>query len=123
MLIANCARLSNLANHEKSEKHKQKMSALKGTLPIVFSKPSGSSISKSGHVKKAELQLAVAMACHSSMATVDHLGEIIAAHGEGSSCGQSPLHCTKCTKLSEEVASAFFDKLKQDSRGNLRDVD
>ena len=110
------ARWSNLANHEGQ--FTMKISALKGTSPIMFSQPSSNSNSKSDQLKKAELQQAVAMACHSSMATVDHIGEIIAAHGEGSSLGQSQLHRTKCTKLlSEVVAPAFFNDLNQGSRG------
>jgi glycerol-3-phosphate dehydrogenase len=46
-------------------------------------------------VKAVELQIAVSMACHFAISTVDHLSEIMTAHGHGSTLEHMQLHRSK----------------------------
>lgn len=63
---------SNLTKHEKSEKHTQRVKALTSVKPIhVVGNPT-----ITDEVKAAEIELAVTMACHSSIQTIDHLGDV-----------------------------------------------
>ncbi|XP_063855172.1 uncharacterized protein LOC135097302 [Scylla paramamosain] len=65
-------RLSIIQKHEQTEKHKMKQSVIRTTKPITVY-PSG----PSEDVKKTELELAVAISCHCSIKSIDHLGEIM----------------------------------------------
>ena len=65
-------RFSSLQQHEQTGKHKKRQSVLKTTRPVTVY-PSG----PSEDVKKTELELAVTIACHCSIKSVDHLGEIM----------------------------------------------
>jgi hypothetical protein len=56
-------------------------------------------------VKVAEIELAVTMACHSAILTMDHLGEIIARNAQGSKLGNIKMHRRKCTKILTNVVS------------------
>ena len=70
---------------------------------------------KEKSVKEAELAIAVHMACHGSIRTVDHLGEIMVKYGERSELGEIKLHRTKCTKLiTEVVAPSYKEQLLTD---------
>ena len=65
-----------------------------------------------------ELQIAVAVTCHSSINAVDHLGEIVVQHGKGSKLEQLKLHRTKCSLLITEVLSpALYEGLCADMVG------
>ena len=64
-------RKGTLKNHENSKEHKQRVSSISSTRMFVFkshSKDQGSSVK----IKKAELQLAVAVICHCPVAPIDH---------------------------------------------------
>ncbi|KAK4323812.1 hypothetical protein Pmani_005513 [Petrolisthes manimaculis] len=68
--------------------------------------------------KRVELELAVAVSCHSSTSSVDHLGEFMRKNGKGSKLQDIQLHRTKCTKLICKVISpALFEELKEDAKG------
>ncbi|XP_042212509.1 SCAN domain-containing protein 3-like [Homarus americanus] len=65
-----------------------------------------------------ELEFAVAISCHCSTASVDHLGELMKKNGKGSELENLQLHRTKCSKLlSKVIAPALFEELK----GNAKD--
>ena len=68
-------RLSTLKSHENSNKHVNNMPQQKTIEEHVVSTPreKKTDVIK---VKEAEIQLAVAMACHCSIMTIDHLGEV-----------------------------------------------
>lgn len=98
-----------LQKHEQTDKHKKKQSCLKSTKGLTFTP------SPSEAVKKTELELAVAVCCHCSMKTIDHLGEIIKKNGKGSNLGSINLHRTKCSKLiTEAISPAFKEELIKD---------
>ena len=88
---------TDLINHSQTEKHK------KNALPFsnmrtLFS--SGiSKIKVNNTLKAAELELAVHIACHSSIKTIDHLGVLV----KKISCKDISLHRTKCTALVNKV--------------------
>jgi len=68
--------------------------------------------------KTAEIELAVFVACHTSIRAVDHLGEWIRQRGAGSTLGNLRLHRTKCASLIRNVLSpALKDQLKKAAGG------
>jgi len=73
-------RISNLSNLEKSEKHKRR-TPLQGQTRLNVRKTPRQDMDK---VKAVELQTVVCMTCHYVIRTVDHLSEIMIAHGRGS---------------------------------------
>ena len=69
-------------------------------------------------VKIAEIELAVTMACHSAVLTIDHLGEVISRNAKGSKLENIKLHRLKCTRiLTNVVAPAFKEELIDDVNG------
>ena len=50
-------------------------------------------------VKKAELEIAVAVSCHSINLSVDHFGELVKKNGKGSTVGKINLHRTNAPTL------------------------
>jgi hypothetical protein len=54
-------------------------------------------------VKAVELQIAVSMACHCVIHAVDHLSEIMTAHGHGSKLQHIKLHRSKCACLIKNI--------------------
>ena len=69
----------------------------------------------SDQTKVAEMKLAVFIAVHCSVKTVDHLGELLAELGKGSALENVKLHRTKCSKLTANViAPAYLKELLQD---------
>ncbi|KAK3756693.1 hypothetical protein RRG08_013958 [Elysia crispata] len=94
---------TNIKQHKNSVKHKSKAPAYLQKKLEVISTPRVPKVSDD--VKTAELQLAVAMACHCSISAIDHLGDIIVKHGAGSTLGNIKIHRTKCTILIKNVVS------------------
>ena len=105
---------SNLTKHEKSEKHLLRVKASRSVRPIqVVRNPTIAE-----EVKTAEIELAVTMACHSSILTMDHLGEIIARNATGSRLANIKIHRTKCTKILTNIVSpALKEELIADVSG------
>ena len=65
-----------------------------------------------------ELKFAVAIACHTSISSIDHLGELIASNGAGSKLEKMKLHRSKCTSLIKKVISpALHEELCNDMEG------
>jgi len=47
--------------------------------------------------------MALGVACHCAILSIDHMGEIITKHGQGSVIGNMKLHRTKCACLIKNV--------------------
>jgi hypothetical protein len=92
-------RMSSLSNHEKSEKHKRRI-LLQGQTQINVRKTPRHNMDK---VKAVELQIAVSMTCHCAVRTVEHLSEIMVAHGHGSTLEHLKLHRSKCACLIKNI--------------------
>ena len=105
---------SNLTKHEKSDKHMQRVKLSTTTKPIqVVCVPK-----IADEVKVAEIELAVTMACHSAILTMDHLGEVIARNAQGSKLGDIRMHRRKCTKILTNIVSpALKEELIADVQG------
>ena len=101
-------------NHEKADKHIRRVqdSATTKPLPVIH-------IAKEDdQANKAEIELAVTMACHSAIMTIDHLGEVITKNGKGSKLEKIKLHRRKCTKIiMNVVATAMKEDLTKDVKG------
>ena len=96
-------KLWSISKHESSEEHSSKVRESQQMRPLILEKRP-----KPGtrdEIKKAELQVAVGIACHSAIMAVDHLGEIMVQHGKGSTIGDIQLHRTKCSQLLTKVIS------------------
>ena len=66
----------------------------------------------------AEIELAVTMACHSSIVTMDHFGEVIARNAKSSKLRNIRMHRRKCTKiLTNVVSAALKEELIADVQG------
>lgn len=99
-------KLSNLRDHEKTVKHQSKVAPQQGSSQsILHVNRTPRLTQKSDAVKTAELHLAVGIACHSAIQTVDHIGEIITKHGEGSPWSCMKMHRTKCSALIKNLLS------------------
>jgi hypothetical protein len=94
-------RISNLSNHEKSEKHKRR-TPLQGETQLNVRKTPRPDMDK---VKAAELQIAVSMVCHCAIRAVDHLSEIMTAYGHGSTLQYIKLRRSKCACLIKNINS------------------
>ena len=105
---------SNLTKHEKSDKHMQRVKLSTTTKPIQVVR-----VPKiADEVKVAEIELAVTMACHSAILTMDHLGEVITRNAQGSKLGDIKMHRRKCTKILTNIVSpALKEELIADVQG------
>ena len=136
-------RMSNISNHEKSEKHKRgtplqgqtrinplntqlnplcHFLVLLGAHPILHVSRISVNVRKTPRqdmdkVKAVELQTAVRMTCHCVIRTVDHLSEIMIAHWHGSILEHTKLHRSKCAFLIKNVISSA---LKTDLTENFQ---
>ena len=97
----------NLEQHQKSASHLARDRNLnKKQAPLQFAKiPTVSTLSK-----EADIHLALSICCHTSVSTIDHLGEIIALYSKGSCLEGLKLHRTKCTQLIQNVISPSFEE-------------
>lgn len=99
------AHKGDLKKHGESAKHKQNMSAIN---------PKQSSMKAHVVTKKIsqlELKLAVYIACHTSVKSIDHLSELLnTAMPSTSTCDPIKLHRTKCTCLIKKVIAPTYLK-------------
>ncbi|KAE8741796.1 hypothetical protein FOCC_FOCC012657 [Frankliniella occidentalis] len=90
----------DLIDHALSDKHKKNA----GAVPSHKGSNQGTLLShgfkvKSEASKVLDLKLAAHVACHSSVKTIDHLGELLKCVAKGSTAmEQLRLHRTKCGK-------------------------
>jgi len=80
---------------EKSEKHKRR-TPLQGQTRHNVRKTRRQDVDK---VKVVELKIAVSIICHFAIGTVEHLSEIMIAHGHGSTLEHIKLHRSECACL------------------------
>lgn len=107
---------ANLTKHEKTDKHVQRVKLCNSTKPLQVVRVPKPKVAD--EIKIAEVELAVTMACHSALLTMDHLGEVIARNAKGSQLEKIRLHRTKCTQILTSVVSpALKEKLIADVRG------
>ena len=108
MLIVNCVKTtiapkaSRLADHEKTKGHSSRVNALRQQCAELCQ---GKSARNKSEKKRVELELAFAIACHWSTASVDHVAEIVKRNGKGSDLENIQLHGTKCSILLSKVIS------------------
>ena len=62
-------------------------------------------------VEAVEPQIAVSMTCHCAVYTIDHLNEVMVAHGHGSTLAHIKLHRNKCACL---IKNMILPALKTD---------
>ena len=110
------SKVYNFAHHESSSKHKAKIinvnqSNLKSFVSIEKQLPKSNE-----NIKRAEINLAVAVTWHSAIAmAIDHLSEIIGNYGKGSVLETLKLRRTKCTQIIKNVICvALREDLKKD---------
>lgn len=70
--------------------------------------------------KNIDLKLAVHIACHSSIRSIDHLGDLLKLHGKGSPLENLKLHSTKCSKLILNVLSPSILQSLVEDIGNSK---
>lgn len=69
----------------------------------------------SNEQKTIDLKLAVYVSTHTSIMSVDHLGEILKVLGKGTALANLKLHRTKCSSLIQNViAPVLLEELVQD---------
>ena len=100
-------RRPSLTKHENSEKHTRRLrdqSSLR-PLPVVR-------FCRGDHeVKRAEIELAASISCHSANAMIDRLGEVLARNAEGSKLEKIKLHKTKHSKI---ITKAIAPAIKEE---------
>ncbi|XP_042238501.1 phosphonoacetaldehyde hydrolase-like isoform X2 [Homarus americanus] len=81
---------SRLADHEKSKRHSSRVgvSCVNRALPVMTAPRKRDSENK----KRVKLEKAVALSCHCSTASVDHLGEMMEKNDKGSELENLQLH-------------------------------
>lgn len=105
---------TDLVSHSKTEKHKKNATPF-SNMRTLF-QTGVSKIKASNTIKANELKLAVHIACHSSIRTVDHLGEVV----KEISCKDLSLHRTKCTAL---ITKVLGPNMVQELRRDIGDSD
>ena len=97
-------RLSLIKRHEESAKHQQNIPRETILTQKVITTPRIKEISD--NTKAVEIELSAAVACHCSIMSIDHLGEIITRHGKGSCLENVKLHRTKCSSIIKDCISS-----------------
>jgi hypothetical protein len=101
--------------HEKSQKHSSRApNTSQKLMPTLYPKTTDADSA----VKKAEIELSLAITCHASIRSIDHISEIVKRHGEKSTLSDIKLHRTKCTGIIKNIiAASFIEELKNDLEG------
>lgn len=102
-------RKSTIKGHAETKDHKQRVKDVSTTRPGMFARVRQNTCPDKT-LKKAELQLAMAVACHSSIAAIDHIGQIVKINGSGSPLERLKLHRTKCSMLIKNVISTALEE-------------
>ncbi|KAK3914514.1 Protein ZBED8 [Frankliniella fusca] len=107
------AHLTDLVTHAATRKHKGNASKFqRSTQPTLHNY---GCTSVTDQAKIADMKLAVFIASHTSIQSIDHLGEILKELGKGSALQNIRIHRTKCSKIiSAVVAPAFLTELVKD---------
>lgn len=116
-------RISCLRSHEGTDKHKLKapsknLNSLSQMDAHVQKTAREREVEVTKENKEMDLDIAVFVACHTAIHTVDHLGQVVRKHGEGSSMGKLKLGRTKCSALIKRViAPTLKEELKENIHG------
>ncbi|CAI6357873.1 unnamed protein product [Macrosiphum euphorbiae] len=107
------AHVTDLKRHAKTKIHSDNMVQLN---PMKKDQSVLSNIVKiSNEQKIIDLKLAVYVSTHTSIMSVDHLGEILKVLGKGTALANLKLHRTKCSSLIQNViAPTLLEELVQD---------
>ena len=104
-------RKTTIKVHADTKEHKVRVGAISSVRVNLFERGGPSRIQGPTHaLKKVELQLAVVVCCHSSIATIDHLSEVIKENSAGSKLENIRLHRTKCSMLISNVISPSLEE-------------
>lgn len=103
-------RKATIKLHAESRDHKSRISAISSTRANVFQTAGPSKQQGNLELKKAELQLAAAISCHSSVLSIDHFSEIVKNNSTGSKLENLHLHRTKCSMLITNVISPSLEE-------------
>ena len=103
-------RKKTIQNHADSADHKRRAGDAATSRRITFP-----AVRENEATKKAEIELAVAVCCHCSVLTIDHLGDIISRNATGSPLENLRLHRTKCSKIiSNIIGPVLKESLQED---------
>ncbi|KAK3929839.1 Zinc finger MYM-type protein 1 [Frankliniella fusca] len=73
--------------------------------------------------KIADRKFATLVACHSSIRSVDHIGEMVNVFGKNSTLEHMKLHRTKCAKLlAKVIAPSLMEEVVKDICENFNTV-
>lgn len=104
-------RKTTIKVHADTKEHKTRISAVSSVRTGLFKRAGPSKVhGPSDALKKAELQLALVVSCHSSVSTIDHLSDVIKDNGAGSKLENIRLHRTKCSMLLSNVISPTLEE-------------
>ncbi|KAK3918791.1 Zinc finger MYM-type protein 1, partial [Frankliniella fusca] len=110
------AQHADLLKHSKTGVHKSKAAGFnRSTQPSLHNY---GCVEVSEPVKHAEMKLAVFVAAHASVKTMDHLGELLSELGKGSPLANVKCHRTKCSKLIQNVVAPEYQKELLEDIGN-----
>ena len=114
-------RKTTIKLHADSKEHKVRVGAVSSVRTNLFERVGPSRIqTPTDSLKKAELQLAVVVCCHSSIATIDHLSEVIKNNSAGSRLENMRLHRTKCSML---ISNVISPSLEEDLRKKVNEAE
>ena len=99
-------KLSNLAKHEKSEKQTRRLTDQTSSRPL----PVVRIATKEDEVKRAEIELALTISCHSAITMINHLGELITRNANGSKLEKIKLHKAKCSEIITKIIAPEIKK-------------
>ena len=104
-------RKTTIKGHADTKEHKERVGAISSVKTDIFARSGPSKTSNSPRaLKKAELQLAVMVCCHSSISAIDHISEVIKENAVGSKLENIQLHRTKCSMLIRNVISPSLEE-------------
>lgn len=101
-------------------KNKVRVGAVSSVRINLFARGGPSRIqTPTDSLKKAEQQLAVVVCCHSSIATIDRLSEVIENNSAGSKLENMRLHRTQCSML---ISNVISPSLEEDLRKKVNEA-
>ena len=104
-------RKKTIQNHADSADHKRRAGDAATSRRITFP-----AVRENEATKKAEIELAVAVCCHCSVLTIDHLGDIISRNATGSPLENLRLHRTKCSKIISNIIGPVLKESLQEGK-------
>ncbi|XP_077261215.1 uncharacterized protein LOC143896920 [Temnothorax americanus] len=97
--------LSDLQKHARSKKHRENSAVLNRTKYKSLMSH-GYQATITAEKKIVDIKLALYITMHSSIRSVDHLGELLSILGKGSNLENLRLHRTKCSNMIKHISVA-----------------